>query len=357
MEQQVLVPFWFNHTVVTTDGEQLTLSWKVWHSSTRLLWSARPVLDTLGFSGKRTVGKIFKDLQTDLTRSLGLLELSYHDCVLPSRHSQAARGQAISVQDHQQYWCLTSEALLCLLCRMGSTRQMQSRKGKAEAVLAALLERLGHGVLEDLQQHCSQLPPQAGPLCQKHRVGQCLHVGIMLGLLPLRHVKEMGGVLVELFGQANICSKVCWVLQFTVLKCVAAFHQHANAEHLHDSCQADQLLMGPKKRRRIDEDYKAQQTASSSSQAVGSGFQDLARLPRSTVAPFLSESMLAYLFAANESLSHGLNYCLQTDGGRVGKPASLTYFFFVWSLEANIAAALPPQAKHSVSHTFNHGCS
>ena len=122
MEQQDLVPLWFNQTVVTKDGEQLNLSWKLWQLSSRLLWSARPVVDSLGFSGKRTMGKIFKDLQADLTNSLGLLDLTFQNNVLPSRHAQKARGQALSLEDHQQYWCLTTEALLCLLCRMGSTR-------------------------------------------------------------------------------------------------------------------------------------------------------------------------------------------------------------------------------------------
>ena len=98
-------------------------------------------------------------------------------------------------------------------------------------------------------------------------------------------------------------------------------------------------MAGPGKRRRIDEDYKYQQSSTPRS----SGHQDSLSLPRSTVAPFLAEVMLAYLFAAADQLCHGLNYCLQTDGGRVGKPASLTYFFFIWSLEADLAAALPPQ--------------
>ena len=223
---------------------------------------------------------------------------------------------------------------------------MQSRKDKSDAILAGVLERLGHGILEQCLRHCSQLPPQAGPHCPKHRAGQCLHVGIIQGFIHLQHVKEMGGILVQLFAQANICSKVKWVLQYIVLTCVAGCHRNANAQHLADVCQAEQLMMGPKKRRRIDEDYKAQQTASSSSQAAGSGFQDLAKLPRSTVSQFVSEAMMAYLCATTEYLSNGLNFCLQTDGGRVGKPATLTYFFFLWCLESNVAAALPPQVKH-----------
>ena len=336
-----IVPFWFNHIVVTSAGEQIKIGWKVWQTSSKLLWSARPVLDSLGFCSTKTVAKILSQMKQDVTSSLDILGLTWEDSIIPSRHAQQRRGQPLS-DHHQQYWCVSTEVVLILLCRMSSTRQTQDRKNKAEAILTGLLERVGHGLLDGMQAQLANLPPQAGPPCDRHRPGQCLHVGILHRLGELHHGRELGGILVSLFGQAHICAKAKWVLQHTTTMCATTFFQNVNPEKLKDHCQAEDLMQGPKKRRRIDEDYKAQQSASSSS-AVGSGYQDLAKLPTSTVAPFFHEHMLAYLYAASESFTQGLNFSLQTDGGRVGKPATLTYFFFLWCLETNAAAALPPQ--------------
>lgn len=49
-------------------------------------------------------------------------------------------------------------------------------------------------------------------------------------------------------------------------------------------------------------------------------------------------------------LYDGIHVCLQGDGGRMGKPAELTYlfffccFFFLWLMEADLACVLTPQA-------------
>ena len=180
----------------------------------RVLWAARPILDSLGLSSKRKEARTFDDLAADLRSSLQLLEETYDNSVIPSRQAQAARGQ--DRQDNQQYWSISTTALFILLCRQGSLRQRAARKIEASAVLASMLERLGHGLLQAFQAELGNLPDMVGPYCPVHRPGQCLHVAILQPLSGLLHSKDLGPVLLDLLAQAHVCTKVAWVLKRAV---------------------------------------------------------------------------------------------------------------------------------------------
>eukprot|EP00971_Amphidinium_carterae_P310353 6167307-Amphidinium_carterae.1 len=103
----------------------------------------------------------------------------------------------------------------------------------------------------------------------------------------------------------------------------------------------EDLQQGAQKRRRIDEGYKWQQLGVKKYGAAGTVLSDFHNLDGS--GKFKAEHMLSYLYAATEAMACGRNFCVQADGGRVGKPAETTYFFFMWCMEANVACVLPPQ--------------
>lgn len=341
-------PWWLRHITADEDGLPVALSWKCWRNAAgKRRWSVRPIMDSLLVPASLKVGRWFKDLGRlgfhDALRMLGLvLEAE----IFPSRGSQTALGRVVG-RENKQVWTMSTEAaVLVLLCFSTRARKRQVRV-RAHVVLTAWLQRLAAASIQ-LSHRILQLMPNCNEVCARDGAGECLHrrrAEEWFG--GIRTVVGVAGALDKALIYGPFCRTVQQQLRGSIFMIASMMEDEGADSLLFSKPVMSDLAFGVKRRRRIDEDVAEAMCMSKAGSATRAAYLSGGELAVNTGTRMDAKQLQAYLLGATDAYANGINYCLQADGGRVGKPAENTYFFSLWSQQARRGGPLIPQVWSS----------
>ena len=359
---------------LSEDGESLEAEAKAWdHGNGRVLWELRRILDgVLGAACYGPLADWLGDRKARFAPLFCMAGIDYDSDVIPSRRSAEARLAYSGAAERQRVaaehdaFCLTSAGLLVFVrCCIILLRPLLQRR-QAKHLLLALFAKLvpsdacaGHGSW--------QPTPQEAELCDVRQQGQqyCAHmsplmcqVGAKPAPCPQHKVAEFWVGLGSLSGKCKCAVQVDRRCVQILSEMVA--QSAPEAAYTRDPTKASQLDAGAgRKRRRLDEDYKA--AVISKGQAEGasslSSSQFLAsqgEMKGRNASRWHCQAAKEYQAAAWLSFSGVQTLHYMVDGSRVGQPAREYEVGFAWSAGHGprphpVGAWLPPQALLATS--------
>jgi hypothetical protein len=355
-----------NH--LSEDGESLEGEVKAWdHGNGHVLWELRRILD--GILGAASYGPLAEWLGDRKARFAPLFHMAglhYDQDVIPSRRSAEARIDHYGLAEcpgpaaqHEAYSLTSAGLLVFVRCCIILLRPLLQRRQAKHFLLAIFAKLVPSDVLAD---HGNWQPtPEEVEQCDVRPQGQqyCAHmaplmcqVGACLGTCPQHAMAEFWCGLGSLSGRC-MCARQLDKRCVQLLSAMVA-QSAPEVAYTRDPTKAVQLDAGAgRKRRRVDEDYKAAVISKGLAEGTGSlsSSQFLAsqgEMNGRNAARWAGQAAKEYQAAAWLSFSgvQALHYMV--DGSRVGQPAREYEVGFAWSPGFGprphpVGAWLPPQ--------------
>lgn len=336
---------YLRHDFVSCAG-LLQLRWKCHKMPGGLIqWSLRPILDALQYCGLRKVPDIMKPYAKDLKKLCEFAGLDWSCVLIQSKQSRAARQQSVDRAHHPE-WTLTTQGVLLFVSWMSMARRTLQGRQLVVEVMLAWLDRLCPSAASDARAAAARITPENCFGCPNRCVvGICRCARRLVAQVEAcvgpRGIPE---VISATMAACKSCPGARSLFRFLIVKLSDSFAQNCNPDYLDPFVRSDDLLRGPHRRRRLDLDFIQDRIMMSETASLCPlASVDAKILPSTTQVELVAMDMLGALASAAEAMCDGTNFCLQADGGRVGKPAELTYLFLLWCRDADRACVLPPQ--------------